>query len=349
MKYRDSVEKSGEYLRLALPLMAKQLAAMHPVSYAVWYEYVAGGNPPLNTSIDEGLQAGERLDERATYDLYHKYVAEINEQLAQQISMGFQKVMADVASSAAQAGDKASQFGDALGKWCDDRAAASEGKAAYGIETILGLTREMQGSIVVLKNRLDDSRNEIEQLRQDVVKARVEAQTDALTGLLNRRGFDMAVAACIAGGAPGDSGPSLLIADIDHFKQVNDNYGHVFGDRVIQAVAQILKDNVKGKDTAARFGGEEFVILLPDTPVEGARQLAEKIRSIVERCRIKRTTDNGAVANIMISLGVASFAAGESADELVARADSALYQSKQEGRNRVTVARSKTAQGTQGR
>ncbi|MBI5108197.1 MAG: GGDEF domain-containing protein, partial [Rhodocyclales bacterium] len=129
-----------------------------------------------------------------------------------------------------------------------------------------------------------------------------------------------------------------LMADIDHFKQVNDTYGHVFGDKVLRAVAQILQDNVKGKDTAARYGGEEFIVLLPDTPLEGARQLAERIRGIVERCRIKRSGDQGAVANIMVSLGAASLRGGERATDFIARADAALYTSKTSGRNRVTVA-----------
>jgi diguanylate cyclase len=334
MKYSDSAEKSAEYLRLALPLMAKQDAAMHPVSYAVWYDYVAGRNAALTACLDEHLKADRVLDEKATYEFYQKHVAEFNEEQARQIGAGFQQVMADVSASAAQAGDEAGRFGDALGKW-GDAAAASTADRGQGIATVLGLTRHMQGSIVALKASLDDSQQEIEQLRRDVIKARAEALTDGLTGLTNRRGFEMAIGDCLAHRENRDDGPSLLIADIDHFKKVNDSYGHLFGDKVLKAVAQILQDNVKGKDTAARFGGEEFVVLLPDTPPDGARRLAENIRAIVERCRIKRAADNGAVANITISIGIAGFRLGEAAHDLVARADAALYAAKSGGRNRV--------------
>ena len=337
MKYRDSVEKSGEYLRLALPLMAKQAAPLHPVSYAVWYEYVSGGNSSLKACIDEHLLKGAVLDDKATHDIFHKHVAGINEQLAQRISEGFQKVMADVSSSAALAGDQAGQFGSALEKWCVDLDSSDPG-TSLGADAILDLTRSMQGSVVSLKERLDESRREIEQLRQEVVKAREDALADGLTGLTNRRGFDMAIAECLMQSGASECGPSLLITDIDHFKRVNDTYGHLFGDKVIRAVAQILKDNVKGKDTAARYGGEEFVVLLPDTPIEGAHKVAEMIRAKVEGFRIKRTSDNEAVANITVSLGVASFRAGESVADFVARADAALYASKNEGRNRVTLA-----------
>lgn len=337
MKYHDSVEKSAEYLRCALPLMAKQGAAMHPVSYAVWYEYVAGSNAALRAAVDAQLKVRTSLDETITQDIFQRHVAAIDEQVAQRIGESFSKVMADVSSSAARVGDQAGEFGNALEKWCTERAMA-DSATGPDIDAILHLTRTMQNTIVALKDRLDESRDEIEQLRREVLRAREDALVDGLTGLTNRRGFEQAIAECLAAAGTSACGPSLLMADIDFFKRVNDNYGHLFGDKIIQAVAQILKGNVKGKDTAARYGGEEFVVLLPDTPIDGAGQLAEQIRAIVERGRIKRATDAGPVANITISLGVASFRRGESAADFVARADAALYVSKSAGRNRVTLA-----------
>jgi len=335
MRYDESAEKSAEFLRLALPLMARQRAATHPVSYALWYEYVSGANAGLRDAVDACLKAQGSLDEESTLALYRKHIAEIDEELARQLSAGFQKVMTDVSLSATQAGDRASRFGDSLGRLS---AGLKPANAGDGIKSILALTRDMQDSIVALKNQLDESRGEIEQLRKEVTRARTEACTDGLTGLMNRRGFEMTMATCLASHGGADAGPCLLMLDIDHFKKVNDSYGHVFGDKVLRAVAQILHDNVKGKDTAARYGGEEFIVLLPDTPLEGARQLAERIRGIVERCRIKRSADQGAVANIMVSVGVASFRRGEAVADFIARTDAALYASKSTGRNRVTVA-----------
>lgn len=337
MKYTDGTEKSAEYLRLALPLMAQQDAAMHPVSYAVWYLYVSGQDPTLNAKIDERLKAGQVLDEAATQELFKAHVADIDEELARQISAGFQAVMAEISASADLAGTRAGRFGDALGKWSTEMAAAGSARG-QGTEAILGLAREMQDSMVALKDRLDESSREIEQLRHEVIKARTEARTDGLTGLTNRRGFESELAACLGEARPDETGPSLLMADIDHFKRINDSYGHLFGDKVLKAVAQIIQDNVKGKDTAARYGGEEFVVLLPDTTLDCARRLAEKIRSIVEHCRIKRATDNGAVANITISIGIASIRPGEAMADFINRADAALYAAKDAGRNRVTTA-----------
>lgn len=335
LEYHDSIEKSAEYLRQLLPLMSKQDAALHPISYAVWYEYVAGINPALRAAVDRYTEGGAVLDEKITTELFHKHIADLNEEDARRVKEGFHKIMADMSQSAILAGDHADKFGGELEKWSEGL--ADSGAAAHGVDALLSHTRSMQGSISSLKGRLDESRDEIEHLRQEVNKAREDALIDGLTGLTNRRGFDAALEACLSAADAEERGPSLLMADIDFFKKVNDSYGHLFGDKVLRAVAQILKENVKGKDTAARYGGEEFVILLPDTPLEGARRVAENIRTTVERFRVKRTDKNETVANVTISLGVASYLGAESGSDFVARADAALYRSKDQGRNRVTL------------
>jgi diguanylate cyclase len=339
MEYSDSIEKSAEYLRLALPLMSKQAAGLHPVAYAVWYEYVAGRNQALKTRIDEALQGGALLDDDTTHQLFRKHVAEMDHDLAKKVSEGFQKVMAEMSQSASQAGDRAQQFSAALAQFSEETLTpSSAAMLGVGMESLRDQTRDMQGAVATLKGRLDESRREIEQLRQEVAKAREDALADGLTGLVNRRGFDLTLNELITERQPEDLGPSLLIVDIDHFKRVNDTYGHLFGDKVIRAVAHVLKDNVKGKDTAARYGGEEFVVLLPETPLGGARFVAEKIRAMVERCQIRRSDNKEVVANVTVSLGVSCYDGKETLAEFVARADEALYRSKNGGRNRVTIA-----------
>jgi diguanylate cyclase len=338
LNYRnESVEKSAEYLRQALPLMARQTAALHPVSYAIWYEYVSGNNPSLRASIDDYTRDGATLDETTTAELFRKHVAELDEQLVKHVSDGFQKIMSEMTQSASQTSDHVSQFGEALEKWSAEQTQSPSANES-STDALLLQARGMRESVLALKEHLDESRREILQLRKEVNRAREDAIADSLTGLKNRRGFDVALSACLAEAESAEHGPSLLIVDIDHFKRVNDSYGHLSGDRVIRTIAQILKDHVKGRDTAARYGGEEFVILLPDTPLQGACQLAERIRATVEKVRIKRTGSNQALANVTVSLGVASYRDSESAGEFVARADAALYTSKNQGRNRVSIA-----------
>lgn len=195
----------------------------------------------------------------------------------------------------------------------------------------------MKGAVNALSKQLDESHKEIDHLREEVRRAREDASIDGLTGLTNRKAFDMALANCLRD-MDKTNEVSLLMMDIDFFKRVNDSYGHLFGDKVIRAVAEILKQNTKGKDIVARYGGEEFVVLLPNTSLNGARVVAEQIGAMVQKVRILRSEKNEIIENISVSLGVAHYRAGESSSDFIARADKALYTSKENGRNRVTLA-----------
>ncbi|MFN3593970.1 MAG: GGDEF domain-containing protein [Thiobacillaceae bacterium] len=155
---------------------------------------------------------------------------------------------------------------------------------------------------------------------------------DPLTGLYNRRGLDQVIRDLW----PTNPVITMLVADIDHFKKINDTYGHQVGDVVIRQVAETIRRGIRGEDYAARYGGEEFVVLLPDTELQGGLQVAENIRSRVAKLRLVRKHDNLAIDAFTVSVGVASRKPEETPEALFKRADEALYLSKASGRNRVT-------------
>ncbi len=125
-----------------------------------------------------------------------------------------------------------------------------------------------------------------------------------------------------------------MILDLDHFKEINDSYGHPVGDMVLKEIAGILKNNVRGCDTAGRWGGEEFLIVLPQTDLYNAMAAAEKIRSVMEE------TEFSVAGHVTCSFGVASVRKDDDQDKLLSRADKALYEAKNSGRNRVCGERS---------
>jgi diguanylate cyclase len=338
MRYEDSIERSAEYLRQALPHMSRQAAALHPISYAVWYEYVAGRNPALQAEIDRVTAAGGKLDENGTQELFSRHIAEVDLNSARRVTDGFQRVLTGMAESAASAGSETARFGDSLQRWgaqLVDAEDASTRQAA--LDDVLSSTRQMHGAVEQLQARLKESQTEIQKLRDEVARARDEAMIDSLTGLANRRAFDLGLAASFSDEAAAKD-LCLVMLDIDHFKRVNDTYGHLFGDQVIRAVAQVLRANVKGQDLAARVGGEEFAILLPATPLPGAHALAEKIRATIASSRIRRQGQGDTHERVTVSLGVARLHPGELATSFMDRADTALYASKNAGRDRVTIA-----------
>jgi two-component system cell cycle response regulator len=170
---------------------------------------------------------------------------------------------------------------------------------------------------------------------------RLRAQTDSLTGLPNRgHFFDVGTAAVATaavaralGGADSEAPLSLLLLDIDHFKSINDGFGHPVGDEVLRELASRCRGLLRGRDLMARIGGEEFVVLLPETKAMEAVEIGERLRGAFARAPVK--TQGGPVA-VTISMGCATLAAGgETLDGLLKRADVALYEAKHGGRNRV--------------
>ena len=155
--------------------------------------------------------------------------------------------------------------------------------------------------------------------------------TDQLTHVANRRGLDAHLLSEIDRAGRMHRPLSVLMADIDHFKKVNDRYGHPVGDIVLRQVADILRDSARSMDFVTRYGGEEFVMLLPEIPLDMARNVAERIRQRVEGQSFGRISHP-----ITISVGVIQWREEENAEQLLARVDTALYQSKQQGRNRVS-------------
>ncbi len=157
-----------------------------------------------------------------------------------------------------------------------------------------------------------------------------EATRDHLTGAANRRAFDRALITAVRSANEEGGNFALLLLDIDHFKAVNDNYGHDVGDSILHALTTLVQQSLRKSDLLARWGGEEFTLLLPGTPMEGACQLAERLR-----CDIAQATMPG--PKVTVSIGLTAYRQGDSARDLLARADAALYDAKRKGRNRVEV------------
>lgn len=186
-----------------------------------------------------------------------------------------------------------------------------------------------------LRLRLVEAKSESAKLQLRLSKAEELATLDGLTNLPNRRSFqdclEKLVAACHREHTP----LSLVMADLDHFKGINDKYGHLSGDKVLKAFAQILSNGVRSTDVAARYGGEEFAIILPKTPLGSASAVAESLRRAVMEATWSGSAPNQRIGRVTASFGVAEIQEDETIESLIDRADQKLYEAKHKGRNRV--------------
>jgi diguanylate cyclase len=196
--------------------------------------------------------------------------------------------------------------------------------------------RNIQGRMGELSRSLDDSVAKIEKLRSNLAEANDKALRDPLTALGNRRFFDQKLEEALVD-APEAGGLCLVMCDLDRFKTINDKFGHPVGDMVLKMFGEILSNNVKGHDTVARVGGEEFAIIFPDTRPADAATVAEQIRKQLETKKWKVGSSGVVLGTVTASFGVARSRGGEEPAELFKRADEALYRAKSGGRNRVVV------------
>ena len=183
--------------------------------------------------------------------------------------------------------------------------------------------------------KLKDIHKEIEERQEYLLKMNTklmnQANTDALTGIPNRRLFEIKLNDQVERYQEEGIPFSLLMIDIDHFKYINDTYGHPSGDRVLVKIAQLIQEHIPVESMIARYGGEEFIIILPYVDEQEAVTLALEINELVEQTKCHRTHP------VTVSIGVATFLEEDSADSIIKKSDTALYQSKNSGRNQMTA------------
>lgn len=336
--YTQNKEESAEILRLILQRMVKHPAAFTPPTYAVWYEFLAGINPRLSAEMGKLLDAGGQLTNETAQHLFNRYISEVNPEAQNKFRQNMEKLLDELAHQAESASKDTHQFNADLDKFGDGLNDKPEPQLLQQlVGAIMQGTQLMQGSVSALQDKLLESKSTVEKLQQELQSARSEALIDPLTKTLNRRGFDARMEKLTSNAEFGNKRVSFLMLDIDFFKKINDTYGHMFGDRVICGISAALTAQVKGRDSVARLGGEEFAIVLPDTPIQGAFTLAEQIRKSIEQAKIRRSAKHKDVGGITLSIGIADCETNGDWRDALSRADTALYVSKKTGRNKTTV------------
>jgi diguanylate cyclase len=337
MRYQHSREESAEILRRALQLMSPHTAGYHPVSYAVWYEHAADINPGLTRELDKLLAADTLLSDVEICRLHALHIAGRDVQAFELAQSQLREVLGESEKQAAHAERTVKRFTVNLDDAIQDARRHEEGASALveKVSRVLVEASQLHAVLDVLHQQLARQRQEVEHVMERLERAQIEPLRDPLTGLKNLHGLRRAVE---VRGSADLTGVAFLAVDVDYFKRVNDTHGHVIGDKVLAKVAEILREHLTDEDMAARLGGDEFAMFLPGKSLDAAAALAEQIRATATRTVITRPDGMQYIGAVTLSIGVAVGEPADTLESLRHRADAALYDAKDAGRNRVALA-----------
>lgn len=304
-----------------------------PIHFTLFYEWLGQLDPSMAEEIETALHT-QTYDEHTAHQLFrHLWSEMISDTLeSRQFSEAIQALMQFIETWMQQSQQKARQLNQQVNALSLDT--PPETLLAQLKTEILPTLNDYQRNNEALHEQIQSSSQEIKTLRKKLDEANSMAKTDELTSLPNRRGFRETMQRLIQNAIDTESSFALLVLDIDHFKQINDEHGHLVGDAILRYLAKLLHHQTKGQDHIARIGGEEFVVMLPDTLYSSALSVADSIRKQVA-ARSLQMRKNHHPIRLTISIGVAMFQLNEQFEDLFERADQSLYLAKNSGRNRV--------------
>lgn len=336
--YQDDFDRASEHLRIALSLLSRNKVPPSPMNFRIGYDCVAGANEQLKNDFVTLTAKPGNLSSDNLWELYRKHYVQ-DEKALETMREELRHIIVSIRSEFERSGGNLAGYTNTLGRFVDilDDSPSPE-EISLEVNKVIDETRTMEKSSKRLETQVQDMLNDVEALRKELAQVKEESITDSLTGIANRKAFDATLEHAIYDSREHKTPLCLLLADIDHFKQFNDTYGHLVGDKVLRFVAATLKRCVKGNDIAARFGGEEFAVILPQTELPGAETVAEQIRRAVSSGQLKDKASGEAYGKITISVGIAQFFGSDLPNDLIHRADKALYLAKERGRNRIEKA-----------
>jgi len=337
VQFTDDVGRAFKLAGEAMGFLRCHELGPIPTHFAVAYVHVSGQHPELARDVDALIKTGDRLNAgqfAAIYERYFGLGAETEKLSA--ASARIEAAVGNLVRELAVAGDTARSYGATLDTFTGELSQmGSLDSLKEALTNVLVETRRIESAHRAIEDRLQNTASEMVELKENLAAMRIEATTDPLTGIGNRKLFDRRLRDLVAASREDGHPLAIVLADIDNFKRVNDTFGHQIGDVVLKRVADTLVECVKGRDLAARYGGEEFVVLLPGTTVKGAFVVAEEIRTTMMNKKLTRKSTGEVLGQITLSLGIAELRRGETGKDMVARADAALYAAKSAGRNRT--------------
>jgi diguanylate cyclase len=321
----------------ALQLMAQHKVPATPQNFEIWFKFSLGMMPELNKTITILLANKREFDDATNRSLFLSY---IGTQVDWDANYGEMPEQLHKALSSAQGFLATSAVDNAKQLRALDSVDAQTPESAESrdvIQDLVGALTKAMTRAMTLQAHFNASLGELGKIRNHLAAAEQRSKTDALTGLANRHALDEFLRSAQIVAMESGEPLSIFLLDIDHFKTFNDEFGHQFGDEVLQLISRILRDGVRARDLTARYGGEELAGVLPGADLRVCSAVAERIRQAISKRQVTRRTSGKRLSSVTVSIGVAQFVPGETLASLFERCDRALYAAKHGGRNRTVT------------
>ncbi|MGH8389431.1 MAG: GGDEF domain-containing protein [Pseudomonas sp.] len=331
--YPEDSREAVALLKQAVPLMVRHNIAPNPVHYALWYTYSKGQDPELNKHLDRVVRDFDGCPPESATRLFREYIIRDELENARAGQHQVISLVDGMERDVSRSVEGSQHFQNRLGQCLEMLDEPAGDRLPDILNELQQSARLMQSQQEHFLSQLQSAQNEIKALRDKLERAQLAATLDGLTELLNRTAFTRLLEQALG---KASRRVALVMLDIDHFKQFNDQYGHPLGDRVLQHVGQVLRGALPANAFAARYGGEEFCVVLEGcADLASACAFAEQLRLKVQSLRIKARGTDTVLDTITASFGVAFAEPGDNLDSLVMRADDGLYQAKRNGRDQV--------------
>lgn len=332
----EEPERANVLRTQALALMDSKGIPSTPVNFELWFFYVLGHDLDLCRALDAAMANGNARDPVRAKEIHTRFFVRSDERI-DSARETISKELVQLNSALTSAGEEAVAYGATLDETREMLGQSSTPAAvSHVVQNAATATAEMEARNRALEEQVEASKRELHALKIRLEAIRQESRVDALTGIANRRAFDEYIESAIKDSEQDRQPLCVLMCDIDHFKQFNDTWGHATGDQVLKLVAAQIKANIKGRDFAARYGGEEMVVALPRTQLSDGIKVAEHIRTVIESKKVVKKSTGEPLGQVTVSIGIAQRLSGDMSDELLKRADAHLYAAKLSGRNRVS-------------
>ncbi len=310
------------------------------LNFELWINFVTAADTPLAKEIENAIASGDPFTDEVGEQIaaHHLPSVKLTGEILE-AGQNLSKELDSVTRAIEAARETSEAYGQQLASASETLGGEEDTAAVKAmVDTLTVATHKVREENHALECQLADTNEELGRLREHLEQVRREAQTDGLTGLANRKAFDEALEdACRQADRDGTV-LTLAFLDIDHFKSFNDTWGHQTGDQVLRYVAAVIQKAAPAPRLAARFGGEEFAVILPGEASAAAVAVLDGIREEVSSRILKRRSTNEDLGAVTLSAGFAERQRHEAPSNLIERADGALYASKRAGRNRTSGA-----------